>query len=121
MRRLALPLLLLFASVDLLLFVQSQYPSANGPAEWRWAYHPASLEGFGRPAAAAAMLAIVWWAAEDRPTDARWALPLLISLGWVLTLDVARAQPGGFRQVLASLSSRHTFGYVFDEGLAPAT
>jgi hypothetical protein len=121
MRRLALPLLLIFATVDLMIAVYVQLPFANGPAEWEWIYHPAALEGLGLLVAAAVMVALVWWAAQDRPGGGRWALPLLILLGWVLTLDVARAQPGGFRRVMDALSSRHTFGYVFDEGLAPAT
>ena len=46
------------------------------------------------------MIPLVYWAAHDRRTDWRWALPLLIPLGWVLTLDLAQAQPSGFRRVL---------------------
>jgi hypothetical protein len=121
MRRLALPLVLTFVTMDLIIAVLTQLPFANGPAEWEWAYRAPGLEGLGLLIAAAAMMALVWWAAQDKASDARWALPLLVSLGWVLTLDVARAQPGGFRQVMESLASRHTFGYVFDEGLAPKT
>jgi hypothetical protein len=119
MRRLALPLLLLFVTLDLIVAVATQLPSANGPAEWRWSYHPPGLEGLGLLIAAALMVALTWWAAQDRASDARWALPLFIALGWVLTLDVARAEPGGFRRVMASLASRNTFGFVFDAGLAP--
>jgi len=121
MRRLALPLVLTFVTMDLIIAVLSRLPFANGPAEWEWAYRAPGLEGMGLLIAAAAMVPLVWWAAQDKPADARWALPLLISLGWALTLDVARAQPEGFRGVMESLSSRHTFGYVFDEGLAPKT
>jgi len=121
MRRLALPLVLTFVTMDLLIAVFTQLPFANGPAEWEWAYRVPGLEGLGLLAAAAAMVPLVWWAAQDTASDARWALPLLVSLGWVLTLDVARAQPDGFRRVMESLASRNTFGYVFDEGLAPDT
>ena len=121
MRRLALPLLLTFVTMDLMVAIYSQLPFANGPAEWEWGYRVPGLEGLGLLVAAAAMVPLVWWAAQDKAGDARWALPLLVSLGWVLTLDVARAQPDGFRRVMESLSSRHTFGYVFDEGLAPET
>jgi hypothetical protein len=121
MRRLALPLVLTFVTMDLVIAVFSQLPFANGPAEWEWAYRMPGLESLGLLIAAAVMVPLVWWAAQDKAADARWALPLLVSLGWVLTLDVARAQPDGFRRVMESLSSRHTFGYVFDEGLAPKT
>lgn len=121
MRRLVLPLLLIFVTLDLLVAILRQLPSANGPAEWQWAYHPAGLEGLGLLAAAALTVALTWWAAQDRAGDARWALPLFIALGWVLTLDVARGQAGGFRRVMEALSSRHVFGFVFDEGLAPDT
>jgi hypothetical protein len=121
MRRLVLPLLLIFVTLGLIVAVVRQLPSANGPAEWRWAYHPAGLEGLGLLLAAALMVALTWWAAQDRAGDARWALPLFIALGWVLTLDVARGEAGGFRRVMEALSSRHVFGFVFDEGLAPDT
>jgi hypothetical protein len=121
MRRLFLPFLLIFVTLDLLAAVVRQLPSANGPAEWRWEYHPAGLEGLGLLLAAALVVVLTWWAAQDRAGDARWALPLLIALGWVLTLDVARGTPGGFRRVMESLSSRHVFGFAFDEGLAPDT
>lgn len=121
MRRLFLPLLLLFLTLDLVIAVTRRFPFANGPAEWEWAYRPASLEGLGLIVAAALMVILTWVAAQDRPTDWRWALPLLIVLGWALTLDLARAQPEGFRRVMNSLASRHSFGYVFDEGLAPGT
>src|SRR3954468_10475286 len=100
MRRLALPLVLTFVTMDLLIAVYTQLPFANGPAEWEWVYHVPALEGLGLLAAAAAMVGLVWWAAQDKASDARWALPLLISLGWVLTLDVVRAQPAGFRGVM---------------------
>jgi len=121
MRRLFLPLLLSFATVDLIIFVAAQLPFANGPAEWKWAYHAPSLEGIGLLLAAALVVPLIWLAGQEKAADARWAVPLLIALGWVLTLDVARGQQGGFRQVLASLASRHTFGYVFDERLAPSS
>jgi hypothetical protein len=121
MRRLILPLLLIFVTLGLIVAVAQQLPSANGPAEWQWAYHPAGLEGLGLLIAAAVTVALTWWAAQDRAGDARWALPLFIALGWVLTLDVARGEAGGFRRVMAALSSRHVFGFVFDEGLAPDT
>jgi hypothetical protein len=121
MRRLALPLVLTFVTVDLIIAVYSRLPFANGPAEWKWDYHPPGLDSLGLLIAAAVMVPLIWWATQDRAADGRWALPLLISIGWVLALDVARAQPGGFARVMEALSSRHTFGYVFDEGLAPAT
>ncbi|HEX7180249.1 MAG TPA: hypothetical protein VF756_00295 [Thermoanaerobaculia bacterium] len=121
MRRLLLPLLLLFLTLGLVIAVTRQLPFANGPAEWEWAYRPAGLEGLGLIAAAALMVILTWVAAQDRPTDWRWALPLLVVLGWALTLDLARAQPEGFRRIMRSLASRHSFGYVFDEGLAPDT
>jgi hypothetical protein len=121
MRRLFLPLLLLFLTLDLVIAVTRRLPFANGPAEWEWAYRPAGLEGLGLIVAAALMVILTWVAAQDRPTDWRWALPLLIVLGWALTLDLARAQPEGFRRVMNSLASRHSFGYVFDEGIAPGT
>lgn len=121
MRRSLLSLLLLLATLGLAAAVTGQHPLANGPAEWEWAYRPAGLEGLGLIVAAALMVILTWVAAQDRPADWRWALPLLIVLGWVLTLDLARAQPEGFRRVLRSLASRHSFGYVFDAGLAPGT
>ncbi|HEX3528400.1 MAG TPA: hypothetical protein VH988_15155 [Thermoanaerobaculia bacterium] len=121
MRRLVLPLLLAFLTLGILIAIVQQVPSANGPAEWQWPYHPAGLHGLGLLIAAALMVAFTWWTAQDRTRDARWALPLLIALGWVLTLDVARAETGGFRGVMEALASRHIFGFVFDEGLAPDT
>jgi len=121
MRRLVLPLLLAIVTLGALVAVVLQMPSANGPAEWQWPYHPAGLHGLGLLVAAALMVVGTWWAAQDRARDARWALPLLIALGWVLTLDVARAETGGFRGVMEALASRHIFGFVFDEGLAPDT
>jgi hypothetical protein len=126
MRRLALPFLLTAATLALIDAAAAQLPFANGPAEWEWAYHPPALEGIGLLLAAVLMIPLVWWAAQAGAQDegrknARWAVPLLIALGWVLTLDVARGQQGGFPRVMDALASRHTFGYVFDEGLAPGT
>lgn len=121
MRRFVLPLLLALVVLVALLAIVMQVPSANGPAEWRWPYHPAGLHGLGLLIAAALMVTVTWWTARDRARDARWALPLLVVLGWVLTLDVARAETGGFRGVMEALASRHIFGFVFDEGLAPET
>jgi len=121
MRRLALPLLLAFVTLAVLLAIVLQVPSANGPAEWQWPYHPAGLQGSGLLIAAVLMVVVTWWTAQDRARDARWALPLLVALGCVLTLDVARAETGDFRGVMEALASRHIFGFVFDEGLAPDT
>jgi hypothetical protein len=121
MRRFALPLLLALVTLAAVLAIGLQVPSANGPAEWQWPYHPPALHGLGLLITAALMVAFTWWTAQDRARDARWALPLLVLLGWVLTLDVARAETGGFRGVMEALASRHIFGFVFDEGLAPDT
>lgn len=121
MRRLVLPVLLTLASLAVLACVAFRLPFANGPAEWKWEYHPAGLEGAGLLAAALLMLCLLWWTGLDGPREGWWALPLLIALGWVLTLDVVRAEPGGFRRVMASLASRNSFGYVYDEGMAPST
>ena len=119
MRRAFLPLLLLLATLDLIAMVSAQLPAANGPPEWKWVYRSPGLGGFGLLVGALLMMVVTFLAAQDRPTDWGWALPLLIVLGWVLTLDLAQAQPNGFFRVLGSLASRHSFGYVFDAGLAP--
>jgi len=121
MRRLLLPLLLILVTLELIVSVAQQLPFTNGPVEWEWAYHPPSLDGIGLLVAGAVAVALIWWVARDRAPDARWALPLLIVLGWMLTLAVVRAEPGGFSRVMEALSSRHTFGFVFDAGLAPET
>ena len=124
MRRALLAVLLTLATLDLVISVAAQLPWANGPAEWRWAYHPASLSGLSLLLAACLVVPLLWWAAQDGAgpgSDHRWAVPLLVALGWVLTLDVARGQEGGFKRVMNALASRHTFGYVFDEGVAPRT
>jgi hypothetical protein len=120
MRRLLLPLVLAFTTADLIIFVAAHLPWANGPAEWKWAYHAPGLSGFGLLLAAALVVPLLWLAGGEKARDARWALPLLAVLGWALTLDVARGQEGGFRRVMDALASRHTFGYAFDEGLAPS-
>lgn len=121
MRRVFLPLFLLLATLDLIAMIGTQLPAANGPREWEWVYRSPGLTGLGLLVAALLMMVLSYLAAHDRPTDWRWALLLLIPLGWVLTLDLAQAQPNGFFRVLASLASRHSFGYVFDAGLAPPT
>jgi methylthioxylose transferase len=121
MRRAFLPLFLLLATLDLIAMIGTQLPAANGPAEWKWAYRSPGLGGLGLLVAALLMMVLTYLAAHDRPGDWKWALLLLIPLGWVLTLDLAQAQPNGFFRVLGSLASRHSFGYVFDAGLAPPT
>ena len=125
MRRAILPLLLTAATAGLIFLIAARVPFANGPAEWQWPYRPAGLGGgglvFGLAVAAALMIPLVYWAAHNRRTDWLWALPLLVILGWALLLNLVLAQPGGFRQVFDVLASRHTFGYVFDAGLAPDT
>jgi hypothetical protein len=123
MRRAALPLSLTAATAALTFLIAARVPSANGPAEWQWPWRSPSFVGvsFGLVVAAALMIPLVYWAAHNRRTDWLWALPLLILLGWALPLDLAQAQPGGFRQVFDALASRHTFGYVFDAGIAPDT
>src|SRR5262249_27787182 len=122
MRRALLPVLLTLATLDLVLSVAAQLPWANGPAEWRWGHHPARPAGLSLLLAACLVVPLLLWAAQDRAgADPRWAVPLLIALGWALTLDVARGQEGGFKRVMNALASRHTFGYVFDEGVAPPT
>ncbi len=119
MRRAILPGLLAAATLVPIFLISAHVPSANGPAEWQWPYRPSGLTGIGMALAAALMIPLVYWASHDRRTDWRWALPLLVMLGWALVLDLAQAQPGGFRRVFDSLASRHTFGFVFDSGLAP--
>ncbi len=127
MRRAILPLLLAAATAGLIFLISARVPFANGPAEWQWPYRPPGLGGmasglgFGLMMAAALMIPLVYWAAHNRRTDWRWALPLLVILGWALLLDLVQTQPGGFRKVFDALASRHTFGYVFDAGLAPDT
>jgi hypothetical protein len=121
MQRTLLPLVLAVATLGLIFLVSSQAPSANGPAEWQWPYRPPGLTGVGLVLAAALMIPLLYWASHDRRTDWRWSLPLLVILGWALSLNLAQAQPGGFRRVFDALASRHTFGYVFDAGLAPDT
>lgn len=121
MRRALLPFLVSAATAILIFLISSQVASANGPAEWRWPYRAPGFDGLGLVLAAALMIPLVYWAAHNRATDWRWALPLLILLGWALVLDLAQAQPEGFRRVFDSLASRHTFGYVFDAGIAPDT
>lgn len=121
MRRAFLPLLLAAATLGLIFLISAQVPSANGPAEWQWPYRPPGLAEIGLVLAAALMIPLVYWASHNRRTDWRWALPLLVILGWALSLDLVQAQPGGFRRVFDALASRHTFGYVFDAGLAPDT
>jgi hypothetical protein len=121
MKRALLPLLLAAATLGLIALIAAQVPFANGPSEWKWPYRPPGLEMLGLVLAATLMIPLVYWAAHDKETDWRWALPLLIILGWVLPLDVAQGQPGGFRRTFDLLASRHTFGYVFDAGLAPDT
>ena len=123
MRRAILPFFLAAATAVLLFLISARVPSANGPAEWQWPWRPAGSAAtglvFGLVLAAALMIPLVYWAAHNRRTDWRWALPLLVILGWALLLDLAQAQPGGFRRVFDALASRHTFGYVFDAGIAP--
>ena len=119
MRRALLPLLLAAATLVPIFLIAAHVPSANGPAEWQWPYRPPGLAGAGMVLAAALMIPLVYWASHDRRTDWRWALPLLVMLGWALVLDLAQAQPGGFRRVFDALASRHTFGFVLDSGLAP--
>lgn len=125
MRRALFPVLLAAATLVLILLISAHVPSANGPSEWQWPYRPSGLAGVGLGFsliwAAALMLPLVYSAAHDRATDWRWALPLLIILGWTFPLLLAWAQPGGFPRVFDALASRHTFGYVFDAGLAPDT
>ncbi len=121
MRRAFVPLILLLATVDLIAMVTAQLPAANGPKEWEWVYRSPGLTGLALLVAALLMIVLTYFAAQDRPTDWRWALLLLIPLGWVLTLNLAQAQPNGFFRVLGSLASRHSFGYVFNAGLAPPT
>ncbi len=124
MRRTLLFLVPAAATAVLIGLIAARVPSANGPAEWRWPYRPSGFDlgmGFGLVLAAALMIPLVYWAAHKRPTDWRWALPLLVILGWALLLDMVQAQPGGFGRVFDALASRHTFGYVFDAGLAPDT
>lgn len=121
MRRSILPFLLGAATLVLIFLISARVPSANGPAEWQWPYRPPGLSGAGMALAAALMIPLVYWASHDRRVDWRWSLPLLAILGWVLLLNLAQAQPGGFRRIFDSLASRHTFGYVFDAGLAPDT
>ena len=121
MRRAFLPLFLLLATFDLIAMIGAQLPAANGPREWEWVYRSPGLTGLGLLVAALLMIVLSYLAAHDRPADWRWALLLLIPLGWVVTLDLVQAQPSGFFRVLASLASRHSFGYVFDAGLAPPT
>ena len=88
----------------------------NGPPEWEWAYREAAL------AAAPALLAVlvaavaVWSAALLR-TGPR--APLLGVLAVVFSLAVVAAQPGGFVRVVQSISSRHSFSYVYDAAVAP--
>lgn len=121
MRRAIFPLFLVAATLVLIVLIWMQVPSANGPAEWRWPYRPPGLAAAGLVLAAALMIPIVSWASQERRVDWRWALPLLMILGWALLLNLAQAQPGGFRRLFDALASRHTFGYVFDAGLAPDT
>jgi hypothetical protein len=121
MRRALLPILLTAATLVLIALIGRHVPSANGPAEWQWPYRAPGLQGLGLVLAAALMIPLVYWAAHERRSDWWWALPLLVILGWALPLNLARAQPGGFRQVFDGLASRHTFGYVLDAGLAPDT
>lgn len=121
MKRALLPLLLALATLGLIALVSAQVPFANGPAEWEWPYRPPAPIPLGLALAAALMIPLVYWAAQDRGSDWRWALPLLIILGWALPIDLAEGQAGGFRRTFDLLASRHTFGYVFDAGLAPDT
>lgn len=121
MQRALLPLVLAVATLGLIFLISSQAPSANGPAEWQWPYRPPGLTGVGLVLAAALVIPLLYWGSHDRRTDWRWSLPLLVILGWAFSLNLAQAQPGGFRRVFDALSSRHAFGYVFDAGLAPDT
>lgn len=121
MRRVLLPLLLAVATLGLIYLISARVPFANGPAEWQWPYHVPGIRGLGLVLAAALMIPLIYWASHERRTDWRWSLPLLVILGWVLPLNLAQSQPGGFARLFEALASRHTFGYVFDAGLAPET
>jgi hypothetical protein len=122
MRRL-LSAFLLLATLALLAALWLQVPGANGPGEWRWEYRPPSLAA--GPAATVVLLAALMISAAlargGRFAGSRPGLALLVLLGFLLTLAVTGAQPGGFDRVLAALASRHSFSYVYDAGVAPGT
>lgn len=95
-------------------------PFANGPAEWEWAWASGGLAAGPALAAAALALGIAGLGA-GRAAGSRWAAPALAALGLGFSLALVAAQPGGFGRVADSLASRHSFGYVWDSGLAPPT
>src|SRR6202035_5873603 len=114
----ALLALTVLATAGLVAAVWAQADFANGPAEWEWAYRPASLAW---PLAAAGALLLLglagWWGGRG----AGWSLALVVAAGWSFTLALVGAQPGGMERVLQSLVSRHSFSYVFDAGVVPGT
>jgi hypothetical protein len=100
--------------------VWARAPFANGPAEWQWAWASGGLAA--GPALAAAVLALAIAGLAAGPSaGSRGTVPLLAVLGFLFSLALVESQPGGFGRVTGSLASRHSFGYVWDAGLAPPT
>jgi hypothetical protein len=54
-----------------------------------------------------------------RPASDAVRMAVLLAAGTAFTFGLLAAQPGGFGRVLESLVSRHSFGFVWDAGLAP--
>lgn len=115
----ALLLILSVVTLALAVAVLAQVSWANGPAEWEWTWRPPGLAWGPALLAAAAAAALVAWAVTR---GASRIFPLGAGiLGALLTFALIAAQPGGLERVLGSLVSRNSFGYVWDEALAPNT
>ncbi|HVT57975.1 MAG TPA: hypothetical protein VHR45_06220 [Thermoanaerobaculia bacterium] len=123
MRRHLLPLALCAATLAAVAAAVVQLPGANGPEEWNWSYHPPGLEPGPAAVAVLAALAVIALlaAATGPPATSRYRLPLLLVLGFVFSLALAAAQPGGFKRVTGALVSRQSFGYVWDAASAPGS
>jgi hypothetical protein len=131
----------LLAGLALLLGIAAllQIRGVNGPHEWRWEYRPRGLEPAAAGVAGLAAVVLVAFGAAcgaraagvsvvDGPAAAATprrrrrvatvalVLALLVA-GAAFTAGLVAAQPGGAGRVIASLVSRHSFGYLYDAAL----
>lgn len=127
MRRSATTLLACAAGLFSLLAVALHLGWANGPSEWQWAYREEPGLGWEWILALAAALCLVTVAAlagiggPRSFARRRGSLAAAVALGLALTFALLAATPGGFRHLVESTVSRHSFGYLFDAGVAPPT
>ena len=96
-----------------------ELPGLNGPAEWRWPYRPPGLALW--PALAAALFAAALLATLLLGPKGRRGTAWMALWGYGLSLSLVAAQPEGFGRVVRVLASRHSFSYLYDAALAPAT